>query len=425
MAHRLKFCRLAEEHVNVLVLNCGTSSVKFQVTAVDPQRIDLDGHHGLARGSVGPIGGDAVLQVDHPGRPVEPRPVWPSTHEAAARRIIEWCRDTGLFFDAVGHRLLHGGERFTRPTLIDESVIASLEVLEDLSPLHCAPGLAGVRAARASLNSDTPMVAVFDTAFHLTMPERACLYALPRDLARRLGLRRFGSHGLSYRWLVRRYAQIAGIPESRATFVAFHLGEACSAAAIAGGKSIDTSAGLTPQDGLVMGTRCGDVDASVLTYLERAQGLAPEEIERLLNEESGLKGLSGLGHDLRDLVGRAREHPGARLAVEAFCYRARKYLGAYIAALGGADAVIFSGGIGEYLPTVRARICDGMEWCGLEIDPEANRRAIGGEAEIGARGTRMRAFVIPTDEEAVIARETAACLLHTVRQVRTPLSSAR
>jgi len=415
----------AEELLNILVLNCGTSSVKFQVAAVDPGRLDLDGRSGLARGTVGPIGGDAALQVDVPGLPAGHRTVWPSTHEAAARRIIEWCRDAGLVVDAVGHRLLHGGERFTRPTLIDESVIASLEILQDLSPLHSAPGLAGVRAARAAVGGDVPMVAVFDTAFHVTMPERACLYALPRDLGRRLGLRRFGAHGISYRWLVSRYSRLAGIPESRATFVAFHLGEGCSAAAIAGGKSIDTSMGLTPQDGLVMGTRCGDLDASVLTYLERTQGLTPEEIDHLLNEESGLKGLSGLGHDMRDLMGRVGDHPGARLAVDIFCYRARKYLGAYVAALGGADAVVFSGGIGANLPAVRARICEGMEWCGLEVDPEANRLTVGIEGEIGARRARLRAFVIPTDEEAVIARETAVCLVQMADRGRSSLRTAR
>lgn len=409
--------------MNVLVLTCGTSSIRFQVIAVDPDRLENEGN-GLARGSVGPIGEDAMLRIDVPGRPAEARTLWPSTHEAAARRIIEWCRDAGLSLDAVGHRLLNGGERFTRPRLIDESVIAALEILQELSPLHCGAGLAGVRATRAVCNGTIPMVAVFDTAYHVTIPERASLYALPRDLVRRLGLRRFGAHGISYHWLVRRYSQLAGIPESRATLVAFRLDEECSAAAIAGGRSIDTSMGLTPQDGLLMGTRCGDLDASVVTYLERTQGLTPEEIERLLNEDSGLKGLSGLGQDLSELVGRAREHPGARLAVDAFCYRARKYLGAYMAALGGADAVVFSGSIGEGLPAVRARICDGMEWCGLAIDPEANRRAIGCEAEIGDRRARMRAFVIPADEAAVIARETAACLLNSSRRVR-PLRSVR
>lgn len=397
--------------MNVLVLNCGTSSVKFQVVAVDPERLAIDGHHRLARGSVEPIGGEAVLRVDAPGHAPDHKTVWPATHEAAVRRIIEYCRDAGFFLDAVGHRLLHGGERFTRPTVIDESVIASLEILQDLSPLHSGPGLAGVRAARAAFNSDVPMVAVFDTAFHVTMPERACLYALPRDMGRRLGLRRYGSHGISYRWLVSRYSRLSGIPENRATFVGFHLGEGCSAAAIAGGKSIDTSMGLTPLDGLVMGTRCGDLDPSILTYLERAQGLTPEEVDHLLNEESGLKGLSGLSHDIRELLARAKDHPGARLAIDIFCYRARKYLGAYIAALGGADAVIFSGGIGENIPAIRARICEGMEWCGLEIDPEANRRTVGTEGDISAPRSRLRALVIPTDEEAVIARETAACLL--------------
>jgi acetate kinase len=209
-------------------------------------------------------------------------------------------------------------------------------------------------------------------------------------------VRRFGSHGISYRWLVTRYSQIAGIPESRATLVAFHLGEGCSAAAIAGGKSIDTSAGLTP----------GEIDP------------APRVGPRI-------GGLPGPAHDMRDLLARAKDHPDARLAVDAFCYKARKYLGAYLAALSGADAVVFSGGIGENVPAVRARICEGMEWCGLELDPEANRRTVGTEGEIGARRAGVRTFVIPTDEEAVIARETAVCLATMAGQVRSPRRTAR
>jgi acetate kinase len=407
--------------VNILVINCGTATVKFQVASVDPDLAGLDGYHRLAQGSVEGIGQEAQLHAEVPGRTTERRTVWPATHETAVRRIIEWCREAGFFLDCVGHRIVHGGERFTRATLVDDSVIASLEVLQDLAPIHNAPALSGVRAARAVLGPDVPMVAVFDTAFHLTMPERACVYALPRETSRRLGIRRYGFHGISYRWLVGRYSRLAGIAESRATFVAFHLGDGCSAAAIAGGRSIDTSMGLTPLEGLVMGTRSGDLDPSVITYLARTQGLGLDEIERLLNEGSGLKGISGLSQDIRELLAREKEHPGARLAVDIFCYRARKYLGAYIAALGGTDAVVFSGGIGENIPAVRARICEGMQWCGLSIDPDLNRRTLGTEADISARGARVRTFVIPTDEEQVIARESAACL----RQVAAFKSAVR
>jgi acetate kinase len=277
---------------------------------------------------------------------------------------------------AVGHLLARGGKRFARPIPIDEGVSASLESLEEGPARRNAPGLAGLRGARALLGREVPMVAVFDDDFHVTMPERACLYPLPRENGRRLAVRRDGSHGVSYRYLVERYACLSGIPVDRATLVAFHLGRSCSAAAIAGGRSIDTS--------------------------------ALESVETLLAER--LAGVSSVSADMRVLLAHETDSAPTRLAVDLFCYRARKSLGAYLAALGGADAVVFSGGIGENLPRIRQRICEGAEWCGLVLDPSANRRAVGVEAEIGARASRLRAFVIPTDEEAVIVRETAACL---------------
>jgi acetate kinase len=306
--------------------------------------------------------------------------------------------------------LSRGGDRFARSILVDEGVSASLESLENPAPRQNAAGLAGLREARALLGRGTPLVAVFDDAFHATMPERACLYALPRENGRRPTVRRHGSHGISYRHLVERYSLLTGVPAESTALVAFHLGRACSAAAIAGGRSIDTSAGFSTLEGLVTATGCGDLDPSMVGHLARVHGMSLEAVERFLGEKSGLLGLSGVSEDLRELVARESSGPSARLAVDLFIYRARKYLGAYLAALGGADAVVFSGGIGENLPSIRQRICEGAEWCGLLLDPAANRRAVGVEAEIGARGSRMRAFVIPTDEEGMIARETAACL---------------
>jgi acetate kinase len=264
------------------------------------------------------------------------------------------------------------------------------------------------------------MVAVFDTSFHSTLPDRAFLYAIPHELSIRRGIRRYGFHGISYQYLLSRYCALTGTPHEEATIVAFHLGNGCSAAAIRNGESIDTSMGFTPLEGLVMGTRSGDIDPAIVGILAHEEGLSPGEVELLLNTRSGLLGLSGRSRDMRDLLGREGDDPRARLAVEIFCYRARKYLGAYLAALGGADGIVFSGGIGENAHEIRARILTGMEWAGIRIDPARNRETTGKEGEIGAPDSRLRVFVIPADEELVIARETVACLATSRKRPGTP-----
>jgi acetate kinase len=405
--------------VIVLTLNCGSSSLKFQVLAGDPGAPPA-GARRLARGLVERIGDRATLAFQTEGgaalREREPVP----DHEAAVRRVLAWLavgdalgRGAAARMDAVGHRVVHGGERFTQPVLIDTDVVAEIEALEVLAPLHNAPSLAGIRAARTALGPDIPMVAVFDTAFHATMTEYAYRYAIPHELAVKHGIRRYGFHGLAYRSVLARYAELSGTPAGRATLVAFHLGNGCSAAAIKEGRSVDTSMGLTPLEGLVMGTRSGDVDPALIGHLARAEGVPAQEVERWLNERAGLLGLSGRSRDMRDLLAREREDPRARLAVEVFCYRARKYLGAYLAALGGAEAVVFSGGIGEHAPEVRARICAGMEWAGLVVDPERNAGAVGRESRLSPDGARLPAYVIPADEERVIAQDTMDWLTRT------------
>jgi acetate kinase len=332
-------------------------------------------------------------------------------HGAAVRTVLEQVHGAGVRIDAVGHRVVHGGERFTGPTRIDDAAVAAIEELETLAPLHNAASLAGIRAARAALGGGgVPMVAVFDTAFHATLPERAARYALPDSLARRHRIRRYGFHGSSYRSVLARYAELAGTAPERATLVALHLGNGCSAAAIKDGRSVDTSMGFTPLEGLVMGTRSGDLDPAIVAHLSRVERVPAEEVERWLNERSGLLGVSGTSRDMRELLAREAEDAAARLAVELFCYRAKKYVGAYLAALGGADAIVFTGGIGENAPPVRARICEGMEWCGIRLDPARNARATGVEARISAEGTSPAVLVIPADEEAVIARDTVHCL---------------
>jgi len=391
--------------VNVLALNCGSSSLKFQLSVVDGRVTRL-----LGRGLVERICGTASVAFEHEGRaPLrEDAPI--ADHEAAVRRVIEWIQAGSTGFDAVGHRVVHGGERFVQPTRIDATVAGAIEALEELAPLHNGPSLAGIRACRAVLGERVPLVAVFDTAFHATLPEPAFSYGIPYELAKRHGIRRFGFHGLSYQYVVSRYAELAGLDEADVTLVALHLGNGASAAAIRHGRSVDTSMGFTPLEGLVMGTRSGDLDPALIGYLARREGVTATEVERVLNEESGLLGLSGSSRDMRDLIAARETDARARLAVDVFCHRARRYVGAYLAVLGGARAVVFTGGIGEHSPEVRAAICRDAAWCGLELDPALNHQTIGRAGRISAAGARLEAWVIPTDEEQVIARETARCL---------------
>lgn len=395
--------------MTVLVFNAGSSSLKFRLSQVGA---GSGAARELARGTVERLGTEAAVTVLWEGQPPVREAAKVRDHGEAVRRVVERLRAIGESgrVEAVGHRVVHGGDRFVRPTRIDDKVLAALEALEDLAPLHNRPGLAVIRACREVLGPDVPMVAVFDTAFHATLPEYAYRYAIPYALAERHGIRRFGFHGTSYRYVVARYGELAGRPGDDQTLVVFHLGSGCSAAAIRDGVSVDTSMGFTPLEGLVMGTRAGDLDPALVGYLATKEGVPPAEVERWLNERSGLLGLSGHSADMRDLLAREQSDPRARLAVEVFCYRARKYLGAYLAVLGGADAVIFTGGIGEHAPEVRARICAGMEWCGLVLDLAQNAHVIGKEGCISTAASAIRAFVIPTDEEAIIARDTVETL---------------
>jgi len=393
--------------VNVLALNCGSASVKFELVTVAPGGT-IEGRP--ARGSVAPLSGPARVRLEAAGRGPRAGEVVDPGYPGAVGTILDWLAGAGLRADAVGHRVVHGGERFRESTRIDAAVVAELTALRELAPLHNAPSLEGIRAARAAFGDSMPMVAVFDTAFHAGIPEEAAAYAIPRDLARRHGIRRFGFHGTAFRSVLERYAESAGVPVTRPRLVALHLGGGCSAAAIRDGRSVETSMGFTPLEGLVMGSRSGDLDPAVVAHIAQRESLDVEEVLRVLNEESGLRGLSGRSGDVRDLLEREKDDPAARLALAAFCHRARKYLGAYLAVLGGADAVVWSGGIGENAPAIRERIASGMEWLGLRLDTDRNRAAVGVESEIGERGSPIRALVIPADEARIIARDTAACL---------------
>ena len=395
--------------MNVLAINCGSSSIKFALFAGGGAERAADVRR-LARGRIERVGGDkAELRFEADGgAPLDTTASVPD-HAAGVRRLAEWLAKTGAPVEAVGHRVVHGGPRFRAPTVLDDGVIAAIHELEVLAPLHNAPSLAGIQACRAAFDSRLPMVAVFDTAFHASLPERAWRYAIPRELADRHGIRRFGFHGISYRAVLARYCALTNRPESGATLVALHLGSGCSAVAIENGRSVDTSMGLTPLEGLVMGTRSGDIDPAIVGQLSRAEGVPVADVERWLNEKSGLRGLSGRSADLRDLLAHESDDARAASAVDVFCYRIRKYVGAYLAALGGAQAVVFTGAIGERSAEVRARVCQGLECFGLLLDAKANT-ADGGERRISAPGARLEAFVIPTDEEIQIARDTIQAL---------------
>ncbi len=404
--------------MNVLVLNCGSSSVRFQVIDTDLAAIESDGDRRLASGRIERVGGHALIRVNAGDRPVIVEDAPLRDHRAAVDWILRWVvsGDSGIEsvssiadIHAVGHRVVHGGERFRKSVRIDDDVLAGIEEQVELAPLHNPANLKGIRAARAILGEGVPDVAVFDTAFHATLPESAYLYAIPYPYYRRFKLRRYGFHGTSHRYLAYRYRKLRGIARDRVNIVTLHLGNGCSACAIRGGNSVDTSMGFTPLEGLVMGTRSGDVDPSVLEFVCDKEGVTVQEATAILNRQSGLLGLSGLTADMRDLLAEEAEHDDrrARLAIELFCHRVRKYIGAFLATLGGADAIVFSGGIGENAPTVRERICDGLGWFGLELDAERNAALVGGRAgTISRDASRLAAWVIPTDEELLIARDT-------------------
>jgi acetate kinase len=306
---------------------------------------------------------------------------------------------------AVGHRVVHGGEEFSGSVLIDDTVLRSIERFADLAPLHNPANLTGIRAAMHAL-PDIPHVACFDTAFHASIPRVAYLYALPYTVYEKYGVRRYGFHGSSHRYVAARTAKILGQSPNATNCITVHLGNGCSITAVRHGKSTDTSMGLTPLEGLVMGTRSGDIDPAILFYLaDKGYDLA--SLNKLCNKESGLLGVSGLSNDMRTLTQAAEAgHEQAQLAIDIFCYRVRKYIGAYLAVLGRVDAISFTGGIGERAVDVRARICSDLEPLGIVLDIEKNRCAVGGEATISPPHSRVRLLVVPTDEEGVIAADT-------------------
>ena len=408
--------------MNILVLNCGSSSVKFQIIGTDLETIAANADQRLARGNIERIGGEAIVSLQSESKEKHLSTATLRDTRAAVELILRWaCSDEGpaaitsvADIHAVGHRVVHGGEHFKQSVKIDHEVMRAIEDCIELAPLHNPTNIKGIQAARDVFGSGLPQVAVFDTAFHQTLPEHAFLYAIPYQLYRRYRIRRYGFHGTSHRYVAYRYRQLQKIERDQTNVVTIHLGNGCSIAGIRAGDSQDTSMGLTPLEGLVMGTRSGDIDPAIIDFISVKEGLSSREVETLLNKQSGLLGISGLTNDMRELLAEETENNDRRshLAIEVFCYRVRKYIGAFLAAIGGADAVIFTGGIGENSAEVRARICAGLEWMGLTIDQEKNANALHGfEGKISSDDSRLAAYVIPTDEELLIARDTVRCVM--------------
>jgi acetate kinase len=339
----------------------------------------------------------SLITFEAEGQPRDKLDAALSTHRDAIDWVLRWIVSPNSHIDAikslsdllaVGHRVVHGGERFRDSVLITPQVITAIEDCMELAPLHNPANLRGIRAALELLGGGVPEVAVFDTAFHTTMPETSFLYAIPYQLYRRHKIRRYGFHGTSHRYVLGRYIELVQPDRENVNVITLHLGNGCSACAIKNGRSFDTSMGFTPLEGLVMGTRSGDVDPALVDFISHKEGITSSEAETILNKESGLLGVSGLTADMRDLLLEESEHGDrrARLAIDVFCRRVRKYIGAYFAELGGAEAVVFTGGIGENSAIVRERICAGLECIGLLLDHDRNNRASGGEAEVTAEG---------------------------------------
>ena len=366
--------------MSVLTVNAGSSSVRLAAFA--PEEAELRAR-GVERHDLGA------------GPPGELLAAFVARHLPARPRL-------------VAHRVVHGGARLTSTRRIDAGVEAEIERIAPLAPLHNPVALAWIRAAREVLGADVPQVAVFDTAFYAQLPVVAATYALPRELSTRHGLRRYGFHGLAHQALWSRWRELRPDVPDGGRVISFQLGAGCSVTAIDRGRPLDTSMGFSPLEGLVMATRSGDVDPGLVTFLQRVEGLSAADMERLLNESSGLLGVSGLSGDLRLLL--AADDPRARLAVQLYCYRARKYLGAYLAVLGGADAILFGGGVGENAAVVRAGILDGLDWARIRLDAAANTAAVGREGRISAADSGIEAWVIAVDEAHILAQEALAAI---------------
>ncbi|MDD6037583.1 MAG: acetate kinase [bacterium] len=396
--------------MNVLVINCGSSSLKYQV-------IDSESEKVLAKGICERIGIDGRLVYTPAGGEKEVSNLDMPTHKQAVQFVIDALTNekTGVIksldeIGAVGHRLVHGGEKFASSSVIDDDVIAAVESCNDLAPLHNPANLIGVRACQ-ELMPNTPMVGVFDTAFHQTMPMEAYMYGIPYKYYEQYKVRKYGFHGTSHSFVSKRMAQLLDKPIEDLKIIVCHLGGGASVCAVKGGKSVDTSMGLSPLEGLIMGTRSGDVDPSVLEFISKKENLDIDGIMNILNKESGVYGLSGVSSDFRDLQeGTVNGNERCKMAVDIFCYRVLKYIGSYVAAMDGVDAIVFTAGLGENDEIVRANIVNRLGFLGIKLDKEANDNGRGKEIAISTPDSKVPVWIVPTNEELAIARETVALI---------------
>lgn len=394
--------------MKILVLNCGSSSVKYKLIESADKKV-------LAEGGVEKIGlPDSFLKFKRPDGQKETIEVSMPDHKEAVKQVLKVLTDPekGVIksFDeigAVGHRVVHGMEYFNKSVVITPEVIEKVKECYPVAPLHNPANVTGIEAVTEIL-PNVPQVGVFDTAFHQTMPAKAFMYALPYDDYVKYGVRRYGFHGTSHRYVSRRACEFLGLPYEQQRIITCHIGNGASITAIKDGKSVDTSMGLTPTEGLMMGTRVGDVDPGALTYLMERRGIGAEELQKVINKESGVLGISGISNDMRDIeAGIAAGDERAKLAMDMYEYRILKYIGAYTAVLGGVDIIVFTGGVGENQTGTRANICEHLAFMGVTFDAEANK-VRGEEIEISGKDSKVHVVVIPTDEEMMIAEDTAA-----------------
>lgn len=394
--------------MKVLVINCGSSSLKYQV-------IDSETEHVLAKGLCERIGIDGVLTYQPAGQDKIKYEAAMPAHRQAVELVLKQLTnpENGILksideIDAVGHRMVHGGEKFACSTLLTDDVLKTVESCNDLAPLHNPPTLVGVAACRELLPT-TPMVGVFDTAFHQTMPPEAYIYGLPYEYYEKYAVRRYGFHGTSHKYVSLRAAEILGKKPEDLKIVVCHLGNGSSISAVDGGKCVDTSMGLTPLEGLVMGTRSGDIDPTCIEFIAHKENLSLEQVMDIVNKKSGVLGISGVSSDFRDLDEAAKAgNKRADLALRVFAHSVVKYIGSFIAVMNGVDAIVFTAGIGENDDYVREEVCKYLGYLGVDFDSEANAGLRGKEAELTKEGSKVKVFVIPTNEELAIARETLA-----------------
>ena len=397
--------------MKILVLNCGSSSIKYKLFDMTTKEILAQG--GIEKiGLVGsflkltlPNGEKKILEKDIPAHTAGIEFILNTlvSHEYGAIKSLEEI-------NAVGHRMVHGGERFSESVKLDKEVLDAFAACNDLAPLHNPANLKGVNAVSAIL-PNVPQVGVFDTAFHQTMPDYAYMYAIPYELYEKYGVRRYGFHGTSHRYVSKRVCDFLGINPEGSKIITCHIGNGGSISAVKDGKCVDTSMGLTPLEGLVMGTRSGDIDAGAVTFIMEKEGLTPTGVSNLLNKKSGVLGVSGVSSDMRELDAACKEgNPRALLAEKMYYYRIKKYIGAYAAAMGGVDVILFTGGVGENQSQCREAVCDGLQFIGVELDKEMNNKIHGDEAIISTPESKVKVVVIPTDEELMIASDTQTIL---------------